>query len=66
MLAPAFDDPARATYLRWILFGPSVIEPLVVELQNKGSDFAFKPNEKAIVHAVSCISSAGADAASVC
>jgi len=26
-LAPAVDDPARATYLRWILFAPSVIEP---------------------------------------
>ncbi|MCA9570067.1 MAG: glutathione S-transferase family protein [Myxococcales bacterium] len=26
-LAPAVDDPARATYYRWILFGPSVIEP---------------------------------------
>jgi glutathione S-transferase len=26
-LAPALDDPARAAYLRWILFGPSVIEP---------------------------------------
>jgi glutathione S-transferase len=26
-LAPALDDPARATYYRWILFGPSVIEP---------------------------------------
>lgn len=26
-LAPKFDDPTRATYLRWILFGPSVIEP---------------------------------------
>jgi len=26
-LAPALDDPARATYLRWSLFAPSVIEP---------------------------------------
>lgn len=26
-LAPALDDPARAAYVRWILFGPSVIEP---------------------------------------
>jgi len=26
-LAPALDDPARGPYLRWILFGPSVIEP---------------------------------------
>jgi glutathione S-transferase len=26
-LAPRVDDPARATYLRWILFAPSVIEP---------------------------------------
>ncbi len=26
-LAPALDDPARGPYLRWILFGPSVVEP---------------------------------------
>lgn len=26
-LCPTVDDPARATYLRWILFAPSVIEP---------------------------------------
>jgi glutathione S-transferase len=26
-LAPPVDDPRRATYLRWSLFAPSVIEP---------------------------------------
>jgi glutathione S-transferase len=26
-LAPAPDDPARGPYLRWSLFGPSVVEP---------------------------------------
>jgi glutathione S-transferase len=26
-LAPRVDDPARATYLRWSFFAPSVIEP---------------------------------------
>lgn len=26
-LAPTLDDPARASYYRWILYGPSVIEP---------------------------------------
>lgn len=26
-LAPSTDDPARAAYYRWILFGPSVVEP---------------------------------------
>lgn len=26
-LAPALDDPARATYLRWCFYAPSVIEP---------------------------------------
>lgn len=26
-LAPRLDDPERATYLRWSLFAPSVIEP---------------------------------------
>ena len=29
-LAPALDDPARGTYLRWSLFAPSVIEPAVM------------------------------------
>ncbi len=29
-LAPAVDDPARGTYLRWSLFAPSVIEPAVM------------------------------------
>ena len=29
-LAPAFDDPRRATYLRWSLFSPSVIEPALM------------------------------------
>jgi glutathione S-transferase len=27
VLAPKIDDPARATYLRWIAFAPAVIEP---------------------------------------
>ena len=26
-LAPALDNPARATYLRWSFFAPSVVEP---------------------------------------
>jgi glutathione S-transferase len=26
-LAPKIDDPARATYLRWIAFAPAVMEP---------------------------------------
>ena len=26
-LAPGLDDPARATYLRWSFFAPSVVEP---------------------------------------
>jgi glutathione S-transferase len=29
-LAPALDDPLRATYLRWAFFAPSVIEPAVM------------------------------------
>jgi len=37
-LAPALDDPARATYLRWSLFAPSVIEPGVTAKQG-GWDF---------------------------
>ncbi len=26
-LAPALDDPTRGTYLRWMFYGPSVVEP---------------------------------------
>lgn len=39
-LAPALDDPARGTYLRWSLFAPSVIEPGVMA---KAAGWAFKP-----------------------
>lgn len=39
-LAPAFDDPARGTYLRWILFAPSVIEPGAMAHANK---WEFRP-----------------------
>ena len=41
-LAPAPDDPARATYLRWSFFAPSVIEP---GLMAKASNWAFKPSQ---------------------
>src|SRR5580704_13518230 len=41
-LAPALDDPARGTYLRWSLFAPSVIEPAMVA---KGSGGEFKPSQ---------------------
>ena len=34
-LAPALDDPKRATYLRWAFFAPSVIEPAVMA-RNEG------------------------------
>lgn len=33
VLAPALDDPARATYLRWSFFAPAVIEPGVMAKQ---------------------------------
>ena len=39
-LAPATDSPERATYLRWILFGPSVIEPGAYAHASK---WEFKP-----------------------
>lgn len=39
-LAPAPDDPARATYLRWSLFAPSVIEPGAMA---KAARWEFKP-----------------------
>src|SRR4051812_40102837 len=41
-LAPAFDDPARATYLRWSFFAPSVIEPGSAA---KSSKWEFKPSQ---------------------
>jgi glutathione S-transferase len=39
-LAPAPDDPARATYLRWSFFAPSVIEPGSLA---KAANWEFKP-----------------------
>jgi glutathione S-transferase len=30
-LAPALDDPARGTYLRWLFFGAGCIEPALVD-----------------------------------
>lgn len=41
-LAPALDDPKRATYLRWTLFAPSVIEP---GLMAKAGKWEFKPGQ---------------------
>ena len=41
-LAPALDDPKRATYLRWSLFAPSVIEPGVMA---KAGSWPFKPGQ---------------------
>lgn len=41
-LAPRADDPARAAYLRWSLFAPSVIEPGTMAQQ---SGWAFKESQ---------------------
>ncbi len=41
-LAPKLDDPNRATYLRWSLFAPSVIEPGSTA---KSSGWEFKPGQ---------------------
>lgn len=41
-LAPAPDDPARGTYLRWSLFAPSVIEPGAMA---KAAGWDFKPGQ---------------------
>src|SRR4030095_11890258 len=30
-LAPALDDPARGTYLRWMFFGAGCLEPALVD-----------------------------------
>ncbi len=40
-LAPKLDDPKRGTYLRWILFCPSVIEP---GLLAKAANWEFRPS----------------------
>jgi glutathione S-transferase len=41
-LAPKVDDPARATYFRWTLFAPSVIEPGAVA---KSGGWAFREGQ---------------------
>lgn len=41
-LAPAPNDPARAAYLRWSLFAPSVVEPGAMAKMN---DWKFKPSQ---------------------
>ena len=41
-LAPALDEPARGTYLRWSLFAPSVIEPGTMA---KAAGWAYKPGQ---------------------
>jgi glutathione S-transferase len=41
-LAPKVDDPKRATYLRWSLFAPSVIEPGAMARLSK---WDFKPGQ---------------------
>jgi glutathione S-transferase len=41
-LAPRLDDPARATYLRWSLFAPSVVEPGSMA---KASGWEWKPGQ---------------------
>lgn len=41
-LAPKVDDPARATYLRWSFFAPSVIEPAAMA---KGGGWTYKDSQ---------------------
>jgi glutathione S-transferase len=41
-LSPRLDDPKRATYLRWSLFSPSVIEPGALARVSK---WEFKPGQ---------------------
>jgi glutathione S-transferase len=36
-LAPALDDPARGTYLRWAFFSPSVLEPAAAAKTSGGN-----------------------------
>lgn len=37
-LAPAIDDPARGTWLRWIVFGASCFEPALLDTMLKRPD----------------------------
>jgi len=39
-LAPALDDPDRGPYLRWCVFGPSVVEPACMA---HSADWPFTP-----------------------
>lgn len=39
-LSPALDDPARGAYLRWCVYGPSVVEPGCAA---QSGGWAFKP-----------------------
>jgi len=41
-LSPKADDPARATYLRWSFFAPSVIEPAAMA---KGGGWTYKDSQ---------------------
>jgi glutathione S-transferase len=41
-LAPRVDDAARAAYLRWSLFAPSVIEPAIMARQ---AGWAYKESQ---------------------
>jgi glutathione S-transferase len=41
-LAPSIDDARRGTYLRWVLFAPSVIEPAAMAKLN---NWAFKASQ---------------------
>ena len=41
-LAPALDDPARGAYLRWAVYGPSVVEPGCMAHSSK---WEFKPGQ---------------------
>jgi glutathione S-transferase len=41
-LAPKINEPERSTYLRWILFAPSVIEPGCFAQQSK---WDYRPSE---------------------
>lgn len=41
-LAPALDDPARGTFLRWCFYAPSVVEPGCMA---KAANWEFKPSQ---------------------
>lgn len=55
-LAPKIDDPRRGTYLRWIFFAPSSIEPLILDklmpVERPNPDAALYGSEESALNTI--------------